>query len=471
MNRNNSEKNSNLFQNKSMIVTSVLLIAITLISFLLVWRINYLAREQCYSILSSSTKETYVKIENNFTSDRNSLRILSRVIAQDDDLTSREVNDFLTAYNVSSLISDIAILTPENMIIQIRGGNIQDNTILDYQTEVSKGEHVSGLSPSFASSDQQVMRSFVPIKQSGKIIGLLYLSMNPSEIAKAWAPEIYDNAAAFCVIDRSNGEFIINSWDDSIHNLSDLSSDELAENIRNGETGYMQMKTSSGKDDIFVSYMPMEMENWEIIVTVPESAVFASSNAIKHSLQFFIIGMSLLLVSYLVWIVYTNRRTIAKTEKEANIDVLTGLQNRNLYEAFCRTLDEDKLKGLSCIYIDANGLHEVNNTRGHLAGDQMLRFIADALKVAFGEDLVYRIGGDEFVVFQRNRIEKELNSDLQKVHTEIERNDYHMSSGICMAASELSIEEMIKTAEQRMYEAKRKYYESIGQQVRNNLND
>lgn len=62
-------------------------------------------------------------------------------------------------------------------------------------------------------------------------------------------------------------------------------------------------------------------------------------------------------------------------------------------------------KRLACIYIDANGLHEINNARGHLAGDQMLRFIADTLKVSFGEEALYRIGGDEFVVFsEKERI-------------------------------------------------------------------
>lgn len=463
-----NRKNSILFQNRSMLLTFVLLLCIAGFSLLLTLRVDHLTKEQCYSVLSTSTKEARVKIENNFSSDRSSLRILSRVIALEDDLTSNAVNELLTVYTVSSLTSNLAIITSDNTIVQIRGANITDHTIMDFQQEMSLGEHVSGLQPALTASDQNVIRSFVPIKKNSKIIGMLFTEMNPSTIASAWAPEIYDNSASFCVIDRSTGDFIINSWDTSIKNLSDLPSEELAEHIRNRETGFMQLE--NGKDDLFVSYMPMEMENWEIIVTVQESAVFASANAIRFSQRLFLIAVSVLLALYLFWMIYSNRNSIAATEKQANIDVLTGLQNRNRYEAFCQTLD-DKVREFTCIYIDANGLHEINNTRGHLAGDQMLRYIADTLKVAFGEEMVYRIGGDEFVVFQRRRSLHDIEKDMQRVHSEIERNDYHVSAGICASDTMMSVNEMIKTAEKRMYEAKQKYYESIGKQVRNNLND
>ena len=52
-----------------------------------------------------------------------------------------------------------------------------------------------------------------------------------------------------------------------------------------------------------------------------------------------------------------------------------------------------------CVYIDANGLHELNNERGHEAGDLMLRFVADSLMEQFPKGSLYRVGGDEFVVF------------------------------------------------------------------------
>ena len=147
------------------------------------------------------------------------------------------------------------------------------------------------------------------------------------------------------------------------------------------------------------------------------------------------------------------------------MDILTGLQNRNRYEDFVRSIGE-KTKGLSCFYIDANGLHELNNSRGHLAGDQMLRFMADALKVAFGEETVYRIGGDEFIVFQYGSSFKELRKKMRQVQVEMIRNDYHASAGLCMFDEVSSVKEMIKTAEERMYKAKKRYYTERGLDLR-----
>lgn len=53
---------------------------------------------------------------------------------------------------------------------------------------------------------------------------------------------------------------------------------------------------------------------------------------------------------------------------------------------------------LSCVYVDVNGLHELNNTRGYAAGDKMLQFVGKTLQKEFGERNSFRIGGDEFVV-------------------------------------------------------------------------
>ncbi len=308
-----------------------------------------------------------------------------------------------------------------------------------------------------------VLQSYVPIKKSGKVTGVLFIEMNPAAIASAWAPEIYGGAASFCIIDRETGDFLINGWDDSIRNTADLQDDALASDMCSGKTGFVQMKNASG-EDIFVSFMPMQIENWEIMISANKSDVFSFTNQTRRSLYLFLIGGAALLILYLFWLMYNNRRSILAAEEKANNDVLTGLQNRNRYESFCKKI-ADRAEGMCCIYLDANGLHEINNTKGHLAGDRMLRFIADALKVAFGEDAVYRIGGDEFVVFQKKA--EGVEQKLQEVHSEIERNDYHVSSGLCVCEKKMTVTDLIKTAEKRMYEAKTKYYESIGKQVRN----
>lgn len=60
---------------------------------------------------------------------------------------------------------------------------------------------------------------------------------------------------------------------------------------------------------------------------------------------------------------------------------------------------------LSCVYVDVNGLHELNNASGHEKGDQMLQTVALELQGRFGRDNCYRTGGDEFVAFVQDEPE------------------------------------------------------------------
>lgn len=80
-------------------------------------------------------------------------------------------------------------------------------------------------------------------------------------------------------------------------------------------------------------------------------------------------------------------------------DILTGLFNRQYYEAEMKRLQNSRRYPISLLVIDMNGLKTINDTLGHGAGDEHLRVAAQVIKRAFrSEELIARIGGDEFVV-------------------------------------------------------------------------
>ena len=456
------------YQRHGIFATLVLVVLVMLLVGLYVVRTNRFMYERCYSDLSDSTEQALEKIETNFRNDRVSLRMLSKVIAEQESLYNLNVKSFLTIYDVNSLISNVAVLTPDNVALLVNGRQIDTTGMIDYATEIGYGEHISGLQPALDNSDSKVIRNYVPIRKNGKSIGLLYAEISPSNIARAWKPNIYNGEATFSIVDRSTGDIIVNNWNDSVTSLSDLESEELSTAVQNGETGFQEIQSEFAHDTIYISYMPMELEKWEILVAVKSDSVFALASSMYQLQNTLLFGEAVLFLIYFLWMMQSTRHSIIETEQTANIDVLTGLQNRNRYEALCHQLKPEKL---ACIYVDANGLHEINNTKGHLAGDQMLRFIADTLKVAFGEEEIFRIGGDEFVVFQHNLPKAELEKMLTEVHENVEKNDYHISAGLCMGNEADSIKEMIKTAELRMYDAKKQYYASIGKEVRNHISN
>ena len=144
-------------------------------------------------------------------------------------------------------------------------------------------------------------------------------------------------------------------------------------------------------------------------------------------------------------------------------DLLTGLCNRNSYEQKLETYSSMCNQMLSCIYVDANGLHEMNNTKGHSAGDEMLQFIGKTLLTEFGEKNSFRIGGDEFVVLVTDEKEEVIQAKIARVQALAEGKSYHVSIGYSIGdTSETDLSLLINTAEKRMYEAKKLFYQQRG---------
>jgi diguanylate cyclase (GGDEF)-like protein/PAS domain S-box-containing protein len=150
-------------------------------------------------------------------------------------------------------------------------------------------------------------------------------------------------------------------------------------------------------------------------------------------------------------------------------DELTGLYNRRGFF----TLAEQQLKvarrlgkGIFLLSGDLDNLKEINDASGHQKGDQMLTEVAAVLRESFREsDIIARIGGDEFVVFQMedaDALSEALVIRLQKnidAHNEEKCRDYKisLSYGIvhCAAERVCSVDEMLIQADKMMYEQKR----------------
>ncbi len=142
-------------------------------------------------------------------------------------------------------------------------------------------------------------------------------------------------------------------------------------------------------------------------------------------------------------------------------DQLTGLYNRTYLEEEISRLDTERQLPMSIIMADLNGLKLVNDTYGHLVGDEMIQCAASILKESCRkEDIIARRGGDEFIVFLPQTTEDEARIIKERIE-EKSREVYmgeipvSMSLGVAMREStEKKLPTALKEAEDLMYKDK-----------------
>ena len=142
-------------------------------------------------------------------------------------------------------------------------------------------------------------------------------------------------------------------------------------------------------------------------------------------------------------------------------DLLTGLKNRNHYEGQLQKYQKNFTSELVYVYADVNGLHELNNSQGHAAGDKMLQEVASTMRDYFGTEHTYRIGGDEFAAFGIDVEFGKILDDIEQIKQILSRMGYFVSFGTATRNKDqfpFDIQEMIKEAETAMYSAKEEFY-------------
>jgi len=145
----------------------------------------------------------------------------------------------------------------------------------------------------------------------------------------------------------------------------------------------------------------------------------------------------------------------------ATTDELTGLMNRR---AFLLSLEKEmeilKSKGgkLVLCFMDMDDLKAINDTLGHLAGDEKLRNLADHLRRFIRKgDLLARFGGDEFVVVFRESDLEEAQQVLNRLEKDLNLKEISISYGFSVWGSKdsVSVEEFVHMADRDMYNHKK----------------
>jgi diguanylate cyclase (GGDEF)-like protein len=156
-------------------------------------------------------------------------------------------------------------------------------------------------------------------------------------------------------------------------------------------------------------------------------------------------------------------------ENRSLLDELTQLGNRRgffeLGEQALQTARRER-QTLGLFFMDLNGLKQINDTLGHMTGDDALRDTAAVLRNTFrGSDIVARLGGDEFVALAHLHSERDIETLCTRLREHLRefnasglrRYDVDLSIGATLVddTAEQTLEELIARADEAMYQEKR----------------
>lgn len=148
-------------------------------------------------------------------------------------------------------------------------------------------------------------------------------------------------------------------------------------------------------------------------------------------------------------------------EYEATHDKLTDLYNRAEFDKICAS---QKLANTALLLIDIDNFKNINDTHGHDAGDKALVHVAEILKRNFrSNDLLFRMGGDEFVVIldsaeKTKLLCRILARKIDKMNEELDKAGsdpkISISAGITFGDGKTPMYDLLKKADNALYEVK-----------------
>lgn len=448
-------------------ITIFVVIFLTIIVVTTINHVNHTIEQNGFEKLETANKKIAKDIYESFDSDRHILQAMANLLSLLHNPSLEEIDNVISAYNFDvSFITYTSLLFPSGEMIY-QDGSIRDvSGNINFNDESKLGIYISNLIESEI-NNELIIRHAIPVIKQNEVVYILYGNIRLSEFENKFKIDIYNGNAYVFIEDGNTADFLLDTYHDYLGNLKDFEDREtskgyswesLAKDLQMGQSGRFSFKSESTGRIQYLKYDPIGINNWNIMVMVLKQVVMDEYDDISSQLYLMGALVGIMMMLYTTLLTWYLIRAYKIVKKLSNEDQNTGLLNRNAYEMLITETQNKQYDKVICIFIDVNGLHDINNKYGHKMGDQLLKKVASTLLDEFLFNEVYRIGGDEFVVISEN---KDLDSIKNKMHAiakKLEQKNYSISYGIAYKENEIGLSHILHEADDKMLKNKKIYY-------------
>jgi diguanylate cyclase (GGDEF)-like protein len=244
---------------------------------------------------------------------------------------------------------------------------------------------------------------------------------------------------------------LVKSWDDTIGNSNCIIIDDemKMDYVKNKNPKWYESLTKNGIDSLVL--FRLKSGNDQIGYMWVSNFKADDSTKIKELLE-----MTTFILGYEIG----NKLLVDKLTTLSSIDVLTGLYNRNKMNSYMIEMNELR-DPIGVVFLDINGLKQVNDIEGHLAGDNLIKRASKLLKKVFKGSYIFRAGGDEFVVIIKDACKEEIENKLGILKKESKKYNVSFAYGYSITDDSKEIDKILKEADANMYNNKREFYNSL----------
>lgn len=326
---------------KSNLMPTILVAFLTLLILTVSYiRFTQLAEQQCQQRMQETVDTVMGDVGNKMARDSRMLNAIAELISSEENFDTETMKGIVGTFELLTVSNNIAVLLPGDVIISKTGEEINSSGKISFKKEAALGEHITDRMVSITDSSKMLIRHFVPVNKNGETVAMLYSSTDLVNLPKALSiGNFYNGKADIFIIDRDNGDFIMDTRHEVLGNLSDFGNrktkgiktmSDVHNDIVSGKTGHVITKSDTTGEQMYFYYAPVsadefqfsedsEIKSWTIAVTVPMKVAYKNLYKVRSVCYILAIAEIAVMAVYLYWIMKNTKETLEKAVLEERL--------------------------------------------------------------------------------------------------------------------------------------------------------